>query len=320
MANESVSLKNPRNVVRKIRSIAGVIVNNTHFQTGIVSLILINAIMMGIGTFDAIKKNPSAKEGFEATDQAFLIIFTVELIIQFTHFGLHLFLDGWLVFDFSIVVLSWALSEFQVIRAFRIFRALKLVAKVKVLRDLVSAVGLVLPQIGSIAVLMGLIFYIFSVMFTALFKNIELDENYFGRLDYSFFTCMQFAIFGYWAPVTRSVMAEIWWAWIPIVSFIIISGFIVYSLIIAVVCGAIVVLRGLKEKDDDSDSSKIPTEMEDFTQQVILLQEAHASVQNDLEKLAAALRDNGVLKVADPKKKLNDVPETSLDEEKKVEA
>ena len=34
-------------------------------------------------------------------------------------------------------------------------------------------------------------------------------------------------------------MAQVWWAWIPFVSFVVITGFIVFNLIVAVVCKAI---------------------------------------------------------------------------------
>ena len=37
----------------------------------------------------------------------------------------------------------------------------------------------------------------------------------------------------------RECMAKVWWAWIPFVSFIVITGFVVFNLIVAVVCEAI---------------------------------------------------------------------------------
>jgi hypothetical protein len=42
-----------------------------------------------------------------------------------------------LVFDLVIIVTSWTFSQVQIIRAFRIFRALRLITRVKVMKNLV---------------------------------------------------------------------------------------------------------------------------------------------------------------------------------------
>ena len=34
-------------------------------------------------------------------------------------------------------------------------------------------------------------------------------------------------------------MAQVWWAWIPFVSFVVITGFIIFNLIVTVVCEAV---------------------------------------------------------------------------------
>ena len=119
----------------------GDFINHEKVQLCVVFLISLNAIMMGIATFDFVSENPSASKVFETTDTIFLSIFTVELVMQLIYHGPRLFLDGWLVFDFVIIILSWALSSLQIIRAFRIFRALRLVNRIKVMRNLVLALG-----------------------------------------------------------------------------------------------------------------------------------------------------------------------------------
>ena len=61
----------------------------------------------------------------------------MELGLQFIYHGLRLLLDGWLVFDLIIIVTSWSFASIQIIRAFRIFRALRLVTRIKILKHLV---------------------------------------------------------------------------------------------------------------------------------------------------------------------------------------
>lgn len=121
----------------RFRRKCGDAVNHPRVQLFIVFLIAVNALLMGIGTFDFIKDDPDRERAFEVTDKVFLIIFTVELVVQFLYRGFGLLTDGWLVFDLVIIVTSWAFAELQIIRAFRIFRALRLITRVQVMQNLV---------------------------------------------------------------------------------------------------------------------------------------------------------------------------------------
>merc|ERR1712157_364282 len=134
--------------------------------------------------------NEKLDYAFNFSDKVFLIIFTIELVMQIIYHGFALFLDGWLTFDFVIVILSWVFNSMQGIRAFRIFRALRLVARFKTMRDLVAALLSVVPRMLAIAALLLLFFYIFGVMFTDLFMDISPEEYpdeecsmYFPSLD-----------------------------------------------------------------------------------------------------------------------------------------
>lgn len=149
---------NSKHCLPRARQRVGDIVNNTHVQLFIILLICINAIMMAIGTFDYVTENPKRSQAFETTDLVFLIIFTMELAAQLFYHGLRLFQDGWLVFDFVIIILSWSFNQIQVIRAFRVFRAFRIVTRIKTLRDLVAAIVQVLPRMTAIGFLLLLVF------------------------------------------------------------------------------------------------------------------------------------------------------------------
>ena len=265
--NENIYLQ----YCNKLRLLCGDIVNHPKVTIFIIVLIVVNAIMMGVATFDFVTENPAVDAAFEKTDLAFLIIFTIELGMQFIYRGYTLFTDGWLVFDFLIVVLSWSFASLQIIRAFRIFRALRIITRIETMRNLVAALFDIMPRLGAITALLLLIFYIFAVLFTQLFGELELSGEYFNRLDYSLLTLFVMMTME-WADVARECMAQIWWAWAPFVAFIMITGFIVFNLIIAVVCDAVAVIEnkedlepdffsgmGLGSKEDEVDPSQHPT-------------------------------------------------------------
>ena len=87
-----------------VRDISGRIVNDQAFQTFIVVLIILNCVVIGAATFEVIEENPDASRAFRILDLSFLIVFTIELIMQFLYHGYDLFLDGWLLFDLFIVI------------------------------------------------------------------------------------------------------------------------------------------------------------------------------------------------------------------------
>mmetsp|Transcript_58413 Transcript_58413/g.123910 ORF Transcript_58413/g.123910 Transcript_58413/m.123910 type:complete len:437 (-) Transcript_58413:149-1459(-) len=234
----------------RFSQLCGDIVNNEKVSYCIIVLIVINAAMMGIATFDFVTDNPKVDDAFEKTDQAFLIVFSIELVMQFIFRGYKLFTDGWLVFDFIIILLSWSFSQLQIIRAFRIFRALRIITRIETMRNLVAALFDIMPRLGAITTLLLLIFYIFAVLFTQLFGELELSGEYFSRLDYSFLTLFVMMTME-WADVARECMDEIWWAWAPIMAFIMITGFIVFNLIIAVVCDAVAVIENKEDLEGD---------------------------------------------------------------------
>jgi len=108
---------------------------------------------------------------------------------------------------------------------------------------IIAALFGVMPRMFAIGLLLFLVSYIFAVMFTQLFKTLDLTEDYFGRIDNTFFTLFQIMTLDAWADIAREVMVFYSWAWFPFIVFVIVTGFVVVNLIIAVICDAISALH-----------------------------------------------------------------------------
>jgi Ion transport protein len=134
----------------QFRQTCGRIVNHPKVQLLVVVLIALNAATMGIATFDFVRLHPFTNDVFEVMDAVFLILFTVELAFQAVYHGFYLLTDGWLVFDLIVIVMSWAFAQVQIIRAFRVFRAFRLVTRIEVMKNLVvgTFIELMLPCRG----------------------------------------------------------------------------------------------------------------------------------------------------------------------------
>lgn len=231
-------------LVLKVSELCGKIVDNSIFQNIILALIIINSIMMGIATYDFVEKDEVLNATFEEVDQVLLIIFTVELSLNFVHKGYTLFFDGWLVFDAVTIITSWSFKNLQVIRSFRVFRAFRIMTKVKVLKRVIEAITDVLPSMTAIFGLLILVVYIFTVMFTNLFRDYHPS---FSSLPTTAFTLFQMVSLD-WSEIARDLDEDLPWARIPIVAYVLLSGFVIYNLVIAVLCEAITSLREAEEE------------------------------------------------------------------------
>mmetsp|Transcript_17864 Transcript_17864/g.26461 ORF Transcript_17864/g.26461 Transcript_17864/m.26461 type:complete len:399 (-) Transcript_17864:205-1401(-) len=233
-----------------IRNVAWHIVNDLVFQRVVVLLIVVNAVTMGVQTMHFVKESEEWSSAMAIIDDTFLVLFTIELILQYLAFGYSRFLhDGWLMFDFLIISFSWILIRYpvQVLRSFRILRALRLVARIRELKDLVKALVSAIPRMFAIFLLLSLVFYVYAVMFTQLYGDLYEDgatsEDYFSSLTKTAFTLTRIMTLDSWTEIVEQVMAVYGWAWIPFFSFVLLSSFIVINLIIAVICDAVAQLQ-----------------------------------------------------------------------------
>jgi voltage-gated sodium channel len=221
------------------REFIGRIVNSRPSSLFILWLIIINSILMGISTFDFVSKNPEINRNFEKVDFIFLIMFTVEAGLKIFHEGRKSCKDSWLVFDTSIVIFSWLLSGgVTVVRALRVLRALRLIARVSGLRALIETIGNSWSRLLSIFSLMLLFIYVFGVLFCEMLRpHLErgsIQEPYFLGLRNSLITVFQMMVFDNWSNIAREVIAVNEYARIPIVIYISVAGLLFTNFFVAV--------------------------------------------------------------------------------------
>lgn len=252
----------------KLQIKVAAVVLDDRFQFAVIALIVLNSFMMAIGTFGFVYDDPELSGIFEQIDFAFLVIFTTELCLQFMVHEFRLFTNGWLIFDFGTIFLSWAFASFTIVRSFRIFRAFRLFGRVKAMKQVIHAVMSTGPQLLSITSVLILLCYIFAVLFTQLYADLYddgyfmdddggLGVDYFGRLDFTFGTLLMFLTFEGWSKVTLMVMEKYSWAWFPLVSFTLVGSFLALNLCVAMICDS---LTALEDNDDAFEVDKLSAE------------------------------------------------------------
>ena len=219
------------------------------FQRAVIALILLNAVTLGLETSDRVMASWGGV--LVALDTALLWIFTAELALRIYAFRGRFFRDPWGIFDLVVVGIAWmpATGPLSVLRALRVLRVLRMISIIPSLRTVVEAMLHALPGMGSIVLLMGLIFYVFGVMATKLYGDI-LPER-FGTLGSSLYTLFQMMTLESWSEANvRPILAQQPLAWMFFVPFILLATFVVLNLFIGVIVDSIQTLRAERESAD----------------------------------------------------------------------
>ncbi|MEM6711634.1 MAG: ion transporter [Pseudomonadota bacterium] len=224
--------------------------NSRPFEIAITALILINAITLGLETSKAALDAVGPFLLF--IDRAVLLVFVVELVLRFYVYRTRFFHDPWRVFDFVIVSIALmpTTGSLSVLRALRILRVLRLVSMVPSLRRVVGGLIAALPGMGSITVLLTLIFYVFSVIATKLYGvgegaceavegRCEQMVEWFGTLPASAYSLFQIMTLESWSMgIVRPTMEAYPFAWAFFIPFILCTTFTVLNLFIGIIVSA----------------------------------------------------------------------------------
>jgi len=208
------------------------------WETFILTVIVINAITLGVETSQTIMAGPAGTV-LKLFDGIVLAIFVVEIMLRIYANRLRFFRDPWSLFDFTIVAISLlpASGPLQVLRALRILRALRLLSMIPSLRRVIGGLVAALPGMGSIIVLMALVFYIFAVIATKLYA--ETFPEFFGSLGASIYSLFQIMTLESWSMgIVRPVMEVHPQAWLFFVPFILSTAFTVLNLFIGIIVSA----------------------------------------------------------------------------------
>ncbi|KLE33248.1 hypothetical protein AAW01_04635 [Aurantiacibacter gangjinensis] len=213
------------------------IVTSSWFEKFIIAVIVINAIGLGLETSPAVM----ARIGgiVEVLDTIALTIFVIELALKLFAFRLAFFKSGWNIFDLVIVAVALvpASQQFSVLRALRILRALRLISVVPSMRRVILGLFKAIPSIGTVIVMLLLLFYISAVMATSLFG--EAFPQWFGDIGRSLYSLFQIMTLESWSMgIVRPVMEVYPYAWAFFVPFILMTSFIVLNLFIGVIVNA----------------------------------------------------------------------------------
>ncbi len=222
-----------KNAVETDRRRVKKLVEGKNFDFLIMSLICMDAVILGLMTSDAM--NRFFEGGLFILDRLFMAIFIIEMIMKIFAFGKKFFKSGWNVLDFEVIAMSSLpfASWFIIFRTFRLFRLLRYVNKFTRLKQMINTFLALLPNFMAMLLVMAVFFYVFAIMAVCLFGDVFIE---FSDLGSSLFALLQVVTLDGWASnIARPVMAVFPHSWLFFVSFVFISFLITVSFLMSVV-------------------------------------------------------------------------------------
>ncbi|MBO6601614.1 MULTISPECIES: ion transporter [Paracoccaceae] len=201
---------------------------------GIIGVIIFNAILLGMETSPTLMN--AAGPLILLLDRICLSIFVIEIALKLIAHRLNFFRSGWNNFDFVIVGIALipAGQGLSVLRALRILRVLRVISVAPRLRRVVEGFVTALPGMGSVFLLMAIIFYIGAVMATKLFG--ASFPEWFGTLGRSLYSLFQIMTLESWSMgIVRPVLEVYPYAWVFFVPFIMMTTFAVVNLLVGLI-------------------------------------------------------------------------------------
>jgi len=239
-----------------LRQTLGAWVESKWVQNFIIGLIVINAIILGMETSPTIMTHIGPQ--LLALDKLILGVFVVEIGLKLIAQGPGFFRRGWNIFDFIVVGIALvpASGPLAILRALRVLRVLRLLSMLPRLRFVVEALLHSLPGIGSIALLMVVVYYVAAVMATGLFG--ASHPEWFGSIGHSMYTLFQIMTLESWSMgIVRPLMADYPYAWLFFIPFILIATFTVLNLFIAIIVDAMQTMHEQVVKREEAEITEV---------------------------------------------------------------
>ncbi len=278
------------------------IADDNRFQNFITGIIVLAGVVVGLETHPPLIEQYGTF--LHILNDLILWIFVVEVIIKVGAEGRRpwrYFLDPWNVFDFIIVAVCFMPVNAQyvaVLRLARLLRVLKLVRALPKLQVLVSALLKSIPSMGYVALLLGMLFYVYSVAAVFLFGG--NDPVHFGNLAIAMLSlfrvvtgedwtdvmyiqmwgCDQYGYDGMMELCTQPMSYPVFGA-LFFVSFMLLGAMVILNLFIGVI------MSGMDEAEKENKLAALiarreagtPTPSDDFAEVLVKLDEIHEELQ-----------------------------------------
>ena len=224
------------------------IVASKWFDLVIFGVIVANAVVLGLDTYDTIEREAGGV--LRTLNAVFLGIFVIELAIRIGSYGRRpqdFFKSGWNVFDFVVITAAFVpgvRENSTLLRLVRLARVLRVVRVMPELRLLITAVGRSLPGLASLTVMAVVLLFVYGMVGWLIFGDSLPDE--YGNIGDAMLTLFVLLSLENLPTVMDQGIEVSDWAVPYYVSFVLIAALLVLNILIGVVINSLDEARELE--------------------------------------------------------------------------
>lgn len=227
------------------------LVDSDRFQLVIGSIIVANAVVLGLETYPGIMD--SYADLLIRLNTIFYGVFVVELVLRLISYGKqpwNFFRSGWNVFDFIIIggaLIPAVQQQATVMRLLRLARVVRLLRFLPDARVLLLTVTKSIPSVMSMVVLTILILFLYGMVgWTMLGEQLPQQWGTVGTSMLTLFVLLTLENFPQYLQEAQAVSP---FATVFFLSYVLVAAFVVFNLLIGIVIGSM-------EKARDEEAAK----------------------------------------------------------------
>jgi voltage-gated sodium channel len=232
----------------RIAAACGRIVESSWFDPLMLSIIAVNAVTLGLETYESI--DAAVGRELRLANGIILGLFVVELALRMAAFAdrpREFFRSGWNVFDFVVIGASFVPGVRENATLLRLVRLLRIVRAVRLLPDLrvlTVAVGRSIPGVASLAAITLLLVYVYGMLGWLIFH--EHDPANFEDIGQSMVTMFVLLTLEN-LPVYIERGQELSdWTLLFYVSYVLVASFLIFNLFIGIVINSMEEARAIE--------------------------------------------------------------------------
>lgn len=212
-------------------------VDSSGFTAFIVGVILLNALVLALGTYETLDERYGA--ALRLISDLCFAVFVVELLLRIASYGRrpwNFFRGGWNIFDFIVigsVFIPGVRENATLLRLARLARLVRVVRLLPDLRVLLLGVWRSVPPLLSVAGITAAILFVYGMVGWLMFAEaLPREWGNIGRAMLTLFVMLTLENFPNYMYQGMDVHP---WTWVYFVSFILIAAFVVLNVLIGIV-------------------------------------------------------------------------------------
>ena len=234
------------------------------YQTVFIQLFVAGCIVLNF-VIAALSRQLGNNPVFDAFETFFLVIFTVELVLNMYGSWCNLFWQSsWNMFDFVVVVTSILaailpdLPGISVLRLFRAFRVVRLFKRVETLRIIIEGIIASLPGVFNAFAVTTILMGIWGIMGVDFYASYMQDE--FGSFFKAMYTMWKMMTLEGWTDIADALIYDnnLPFAAIYFISYTFLVGMVMTNVVVAILLERYLASTdGQKSKDADNGGEQV---------------------------------------------------------------